>query len=251
MIKCTNLNLKYGKKEVLKDVNLSFSDNKITVILGKNGSGKTTLLRCLSYIQQKYNGDIYINDKNIKDFKDKERAQKISLMPQVLPRPAISVETLVSMGRFPYSDDMGRLNSDDYELADKAIKLCEIESLRKNLVCHLSGGERQQSYFAMLYCQNSDILLMDEATSALDALYRKRFKKHLKQLKDTGKTIILTIHDINEALNIADEIILMDKGSIIYQGDVKEFVDSGLIEEKFGLEKKTYIENNIEKYFYL
>lgn len=251
MLETRNLKMKYGKKIILDDISLSFGKKMTTVILGKNGSGKTTLLRCLAGAIRKYEGEIILNGQNIRFYDDKQRARLLSLMPQLLPRPAISVKRLLEMGRYPYSDDLGRIGSKDQEIAAKALRECELEDINDKLVCHLSGGQRQLAYFGMAISQDSEIIMMDEPSSALDANRKKAFCQYLHQLKEKGKTIILSMHDINEALKIAEMIVVMDEGRIIFQGKAEELMATAIIKELFGLERKSYFEDGKECYFYL
>lgn len=251
MLEARNLRMKYGKKLILDNISLQFAEKKITVILGKNGSGKTTLLRCLAGAIRKYEGEVVLNNKDIREYSDKQRAKLLSLMPQLLPRPAISTERLMEMGRYPYSDDLGRISISDHEIVQTVLNDCDLLAIKDKLVCHLSGGQRQLAYFGMAISQDSEIILMDEPSSAFDARRKKDFRQYLIKLKNKQKTIILSMHDINEALNIAEKMIVMDEGKIIFKGSKEELMATSIIEEVFGLNKKSYFEEGKECFFYL
>lgn len=234
MLKIENINVGYKNRKVLKDVSFMAESGEITVVLGKNGSGKTTLVRTISSSCH-YTGRIFVDGQDLKTMKLRERARKISVMPQTLPLPHVTVRELVAFGRTPYLGYGGRLGEKDKELVQKAMEETGTISLAEELVCSLSGGERQRAYFAMLTAQGADTILLDEPTANLDTEYRQMVYSYAQNMRSSGKTIIIVMHHITEAVRLADKICVLDKGRICFEGCPKDFSTSSLPEDLFGV----------------
>lgn len=247
MLSVKNLKLKLGKKQVLNNVSFTAENGSITVLLGRNGSGKTTLLRALSSELLKYSGEVEIDGKNIKSLDKKEKAELVSFLPQALAKPAISIEELVGYGRYPYRSDFVKLNDNDLKTIDSALEKTGLSDKKEELVCHLSYGQRQLAYFALMLAKDSEIMLLDEPTSNLDSSITKMLYETLKQQKSLGKCIVMSMHDINDALEVADNIVVLKDGGSLYTGDKEGFVEEQLYKEIFDLEKKTLTDENGNK----
>lgn len=235
MITCRNITLNKGGKTILNKVNFTAQPGEITVLMGKNGSGKTSLLRCISGAYPKFDGEVLFNKQNFSCLSALQKSQIIGIMPQTLPQPAVTVEQLVSFGRRPYTGYSGRLSSLDKEKIQYAMEKTGILQHQQDLVCHLSGGERQIAFFAMLLAQETPVVLLDEPTANLDAPYRQRVFAFLQDLQKAGKTVITTLHSIEDAVQIGSRIWVMDNGKMIFQGTAEEFITGGQPEKTFGL----------------
>lgn len=210
----------YGKNQVIKDLSIEFEEGKITTLLGSNGCGKSTLFNlCTRNLKAKM-GMISLNGKNINSIERKEFAKKVAIVRQKNHISGdIKVEELVAYGRNPYINFMARPSKKDYEKIHKAIELCGLEKIRKEKVNSLSGGQVQRVWIAMALAQDSQILFLDEPTTYLDIKYQIEILKLIKDLnRKLKKTIVMVLHDINQAIEYSDYLVGMEKGQIIFQG---------------------------------
>lgn len=240
MIEIKNLGISYPNAEIIKNMTLSLPERKIISLIGPNGCGKSTLLHSLSRLISPSEGEIIIDGKNISDYKRKELARKIALLPQFREVPDVSVRHFVLSGRYPYLTFGGSYSDKDMLYATQAMEMTGISHLADRDLKSLSGGERQRVYIALCLAQGADILLLDEPTTYLDIKYQFDILELIKKLRD--KTVITVLHDITHALMFSDVVVLMDKGTIITCGTPKEVASSGLIDKVFGirLDKDTY-----------
>lgn len=237
-------------KNILKDITFTAKAGEVTALIGKNGSGKTTALRAVSG-ELKYKGRITVSGKDIDGIPARERARLVSLMPQMLPSPQITVRELVALGRFPHSGAYGALNGKDLETVDNAIKTADIEHIRDLRADTLSGGERKSAFLALLLAQDTPVVMLDEPTAHLDAEKRRALYSVMRALSREGRTVLCVMHDINDALDIGDKLILLDKGGLAFSGTPTSFHSSGLAESIFGLEKCTLTNNGGNYVYYI
>lgn len=230
----------YTKENIIKDLSLNFKQGKITILLGSNGCGKSTLFKlCTRNLKPKM-GTIKLDGKNISDINRKDFAKKVAIVKQKNRLDSdIKVEELVSYGRNPYLPFMARLTEKDYQKIDEAIKLCGLEEIRDKKVNLLSGGQTQRVWIAMAIAQDSDILFLDEPTTYLDIKYQIEILNLVKRLnKNLNKTIIMVLHDINQSIKYADEIVGMYKGKIVFNGKPKETLTEENISKIFDTKLK-------------
>ncbi|EGY79327.1 ferrichrome ABC superfamily ATP binding cassette transporter, ABC protein [Peptoniphilus indolicus ATCC 29427] len=185
-------------------------------------------------------GTIRLDGKNISDINRKDFAKKVAIVKQKNRLDSdIKVEELVSYGRNPYLPFMARLTEKDYQKIDEAIKLCGLEEIRDKKVNLLSGGQTQRVWIAMAIAQDSDILFLDEPTTYLDIKYQIEILNLVKRLnKNLNKTIIMVLHDINQSIKYADEIVGMYKGKIVFNGKPKETLTEENISKIFDTKLK-------------
>lgn len=236
MTECKCLSVKSGKTQILNDISISFPQKQITVILGKNGSGKTTLLKALEK-EISYTGEIRINGKELRTIPSSELSKIQSLMPQKLPTPHVTAEKLISFGRSPYLGISGTLSVSDKKITESAIEKTGVEKLRNSFADTLSGGELRRVFFAMILAQDTDTVLLDEPTSNLDISAKKEILELIKEYKVLGKTVVAVLHDVNDALEIADNIIVLENGKVFFKGSPTEFETEAIPQKIFGMEK--------------
>lgn len=237
MFEIIDLSVTLGKKMILENINLHLKEKKITVLLGKNGSGKSTLVNCLNQ-QIPYNGKILFNKQDLKEMKIRERAKHISVLPQTLSCPHISVKELVSMGRSPYLDLTQKLREEDQRRIENAIKKIGIEELSERALDQLSGGERQKSFLSMILAQDTEMVILDEPTTYMDMIYEAEFLNLLIKLRDEeNKTIFVVMHNLNEAIHVADELVILDEGHVYFEGSIKEALDNEILEKVFSVQR--------------
>ena len=233
MLEIKNISVTKNKKEILHDVSFSVKPHTITAIIGKNGSGKSTLISCLTG-ENKYKGSVFFSDDDISLLSSKQRARLVSLLPQNLPEVPITVEKLVEMGRNPYTDIGNRLSEKDTQQIEKAIESAGIQNIRHKKLTEISGGERQKAYIAMVLSQNTRVIALDEPTTYMDVQVEKAFMSLIRELKEKHKkTLLVVMHDLSAAVEIADNILLLHEGKVKEFGTTQHVLQSGAIEEVF------------------
>ena len=250
MIIGKNIEFSYdGNKEFIKNLNVNIQKGKITTILGPNGSGKSTLLSLLCGINKIKSGEIVIDDLNISNMKYKDIAKKVATVHQQNSVPNdISVENLISYGRLPHKGFFEKESKNDAEIIDWAIKCTGLESYRDKQVMSLSGGERQRVFISMALAQKPEVLFLDEPTTYLDIYHQIEILELVKKLNEEyGITIVMVLHDINQAIKYSHNIIIMKNGRIIKDGLAKSIINRELLKEVYKvdgvvstLDKDTY-----------
>lgn len=218
-ISIRNLSIGYpgkkGTKVVARNINASINNGELTCLLGANGVGKSTLLRTLSAFQPKLGGEIYIEGKEIGEYSDKELSHVISVvLTDKCDIRNMYVTELVGLGRSPYTGFWGNLSREDKQVVEHAIELVGITHLADRMVHTLSDGERQKVMIAKALAQETPVIYLDEPTAFLDFPSKVEMMQLLHHLsRQTDKTIFLSTHDLELALQIADKIWLMDKNN--------------------------------------
>lgn len=233
MIKLDNISAGYNNVEIIKNINIAFKESSITSIIGKNGCGKTTLLRTASNLLKPFRGEITLEGKDITGFSDKELAKKISFLPQLRTVPYISVYQLVMHGRYPYLGFSRTPQKKDKEIVEMAIDHMGLNEYAHKNIQKLSGGQRQKVYIAMVLSQNTDIIFLDEPTTYLDINHQLEILEIVKKLRELGKTIIMVLHDLNNALAYSDQVCLMENGEIVIYDTPQAVYDSKEIDRIF------------------
>lgn len=250
MLEFRNISARYGDKEVLRDVSFSLRPHRLTVLLGRNGSGKSTLLSCLNQ-ELPYTGEIAEGEKNLAFLEPKERARTVAVLPQTMPAPHITVAELTALGRTPYLDLTGRLSGKDRETVERAMADGDVLEMRERFVDTLSGGERQRVYLAMILAQNTPIALLDEPTAHMDQSYEAAFLRRLTQIKrQRKKTFLVILHDLSLAVEFADDLVVLDRGEVVFAGTKEACLDAGIIEKTFGVRCYRFCEDGAEKIFF-
>lgn len=250
MIEIKNLSAGYGKAVILHNISLTAGANEITTIIGNNGCGKSTLLKTIAGILPVSGGEILIGGKSILALTLKERAQQTAYLPQGKNTPDITAGRMVLHGRFPYLSYPRKYKKADFDIAYAAMEKMGIEDLADRPMAELSGGTRQKVYIAMALAQCSPVILMDEPTSYLDIGQQMKFIGIAKELAQSGKTVILVLHDLLCALKISDWICVMEDGKILMQSTPKEILDSGIIQKLYGVEVRTLHTPEGLQYYY-
>lgn len=240
IIKLEKVSFSYKDKEILKGLDLEIEKGKITTILGSNGSGKSTLFYLMTKALKSYRGNIYLEGKNIKDIGLKEFSKKVSLIQQTNNViEGISIEELVFLGRTPYKKLLASNTDLDIKITEWAMKVTDIYDLKDRDISKLSGGQRQRAWIAMALAQDTEILFLDEPTTFLDIRYQIEILELIKKLnREHGKTIVMVLHDINQAIHYSDNIIGLKDGNIVMQGRANVAIDEDRVEKIYGLKLK-------------
>lgn len=236
MLEVSDLSAGYPGKDVLRDFSAVFPTGRLTVLAGPNGCGKSTLLKTLCAIVPARSGQIRLEDEDLLALPARELAQKVAYLAQSRQIPDITAFRLVLHGRFPYLSYPRRYRKEDLAAARGAMEQMGISHLADVPLQNLSGGQRQKVYIAMALAQNTPVILLDEPTTYLDVRHQLHLMDQARQLADSGKTVIMVLHDLSLALRCADHLILMDQGRAICQGSCEEVYASGLLGSVFGVQ---------------
>ena len=234
----TGYKSKRGAVEVSKSISASLRANELTCILGPNGAGKSTLLRTLCAFQSPLSGRIEIMGRDVQTFSRKELARIVSVV--LTNNSGIGNMTawdVVSMGRSPYTGFWGKLSERDNNIVNKSFQLVDIAWLKERKMQTLSDGERQKVMIAKALAQETPIIILDDPTAYLDYPSKIQMMMLLHRLAKTlKKTIFLSTHDLEHALQIADQIWLLDKQLGLSRGTPEDLCLEGKIEEYFNRE---------------
>jgi iron complex transport system ATP-binding protein len=234
MIDLKALNFRYRKdKEVLKDLNVTFSEGKITSILGRNGSGKSTMLKNINRIIKPDSGKIIIDGKSVQEYSRKELAKLVGFLAQRSSGIDATVMDAVLTGRRPHMGmDISRY---DREVSEKVLKMMGLEKFACRRTTEISGGELQKVVIARALVQEPRILLLDEPVNHLDVVNQLEVLGFIRDVTiDKEMTTVIVMHDINTAIRFSDELVFMKDGSIVRQCKSYE-IDADLVKESFGL----------------
>lgn len=241
----SNLSIGYHTKKeknvIASTINLNLKTGKLIALIGANGIGKSTLLRTLTGIQKPLYGSVFLNEKDITQFNEKELAQNLSVvLTEKLPPSNLSVFEIVATGRQPYTNWIGKLSNEDYEKINHAIQLTQIEHLTEKKHHEISDGQLQKVLISRALAQDTDLIILDEPTTHLDLLQKVSVFKLLKKLSQkTNKCILFSTHDIDLAIQISDEMIVMTKESI-HQDQPCNLINNGVFETLFKDKKITF-----------
>lgn len=241
-----NIEFSYGDNKVLKGISFKIEEGKITTVIGANGCGKSTLFNVMTKNLKPLKGRALLDGEDIKNIPLKKFAKKVAIVHQYNTAPPdISVEALVGYGRLTYNGFRGESKEENKKYIDRALIATGLNELRKKKISQLSGGQRQRAWIAMALAQNTKILFLDEPTTYLDIKYQIDILKLVKRLnEEMGITVIMILHDINQAIYYSDNIIAMKEGKILANGMAQEIIDSELIYQIYGVRLDIGLINN-------
>ena len=245
----TNLAIGYkSKNEVItiaENLNLNLIGGKLITLVGGNGIGKSTLLRTLTGIQKPILGEIYLNEKNINSYSSLNLAQNLSVvLTEKLPPSNLTVYELVALGRQPYTNWIGKLSELDILKINNAIQLTEIETFKNKRHYQISDGQLQKALIARALAQDTPLIVLDEPTTHLDLLHKVTVFKLLKKLcQETGKCILFSTHDIDLAIQLSDEMIVMNSQNCI-QDRPCELIKNSVFDDLFNAQNIFFDKGN-------
>lgn len=222
----------------LNGVSTSITKGKITTIIGPNGCGKSTLLSVISRLHSPKSGNVLLENKDLLNYKPKEFAKKLAIVYQQNDIPKdLTIEKLVGFGRLPHQTLLKKDNEGDAKAIEWALACTNLQQKSTTSLEALSGGERQRVWIAMALAQQSEILCLDEPTTYLDIYYQLELLELVKTLNEQhGLTIIMVLHDINQAIRYSDHIILMKDGQLFAEGAPRDVITKDVIKEVYGVD---------------
>ncbi len=225
-------------KILLENLNISLKSGNLVCLIGQNGAGKSSLMRTLAGLQKPLSGDILIDDISIKNLSEIELALKISVvLSEKIDNQAITVRELVSLGRYPHTTWISELSKNDKEIIENALSLTKTTEIASQTLSQLSDGQKQRVSLARALAQDTQIVLLDEPTAHLDLPSRLQLFKMLRNLVvTTNKTFLISTHELDLALQVSDEIWLIDNHQNLHIKTPKEMTESNILEETFVVE---------------
>ena len=248
-----NLTLGYGKKIIARDLSVSIPDGHFTAIIGPNGCGKSTLLRTLSRLMTPAEGSVFLDGEQIQRFASKEVARRIGLLAQNATTPGdITVQELVSRGRYPWQGLMRQWSEADELAVEEALRLTGTAEFAHLPVDSLSGGQRQRCWIAMALAQQTATILLDEPTTWLDLRYQVDILELLQTLtREHGRTVVTVLHDLNFAVNYADLLVFLKQGRIAGTISDNDVCSPELIKRVFDVDVQMSINPQTGKPFFM
>lgn len=221
LLETTTISIGYVQKKesivVAADVSIALKTSKLIALVGRNGIGKSTLLKTITGIQKPLTGEVLLLGKNIACYNSLALAKKFSIvLTEKLPPSNLTVYELVALGRQPYTNWIGTLSAEDSDKINKAMQVTQISHLADKKHYEISDGQLQKVLIARALAQDTSLIILDEPTTHLDLLHKVALLKLLKKLThETGKCILFSTHDIDMAIQMSDEIIIMTPENII------------------------------------
>ncbi len=238
ILNTSNLSVGYTSKKEIKtiatNINLNLKKGELIALIGANGIGKSTLLRTLIGIQPPLSGNVILNGKNINEYDSISFAQNLSIvLTEKLPPSNLTVFEIIALGRQPYTNWLGNLSDNDISKINEAMELTQITSLSEKKHYEISDGQLQNVLVARALAQDTPLIILDEPTTHLDLLHKVSLFKLLKKLaKETKKCILFSTHDIDMAIQISDEMIIMTDENVV-QDQPCNFISKGNFETLF------------------
>lgn len=232
----SRLEVGYGERAVIDGVDVPIPPGSFTVIVGPNACGKSTLLKALARLIPANAGQVTLDGKSIHELPSKELARRLGLLPQASLAPdGITVQDLVSRGRFPHQSLLSRWSREDERVVADAMAATGVTDLSGRLLDELSGGQRQRVWVSMVLAQETPLLLLDEPTTFLDIAHQVELLDLIERLRGEGRTVVAVLHEINLAARYASHLIAMRDGRIVAEGRPSEVVTEELVERVFDL----------------
>ncbi|TDW32906.1 iron complex transport system ATP-binding protein [Rhizobium azibense] len=234
-LSCSQLSVFYGRRKALDGFRLSLNKGEIRALIGPNGSGKSTALQAMAGLIDPAEGHAAIEDVPVASMSRRAIARKLAFLPQQPSAPdEMTIAQLVRQGRFAHVGLFRSYSRKDEAAVEWALESTGLTSLADRTLQQLSGGERQRAWISAALAQEAGILLLDEPTSFLDIGYQVEVLDLVHRLsRERGVTIVMAIHDINQAIAVSDRISLLEKGELRFDGEPRALAQSGLIEKTF------------------
>ncbi|MET9961986.1 ABC transporter ATP-binding protein [Streptomyces sp. NPDC006326] len=230
-----NLTLRYGSREIIGGLDLTLPANAVTAIVGPNACGKSTLLRGLVRLLDPASGTVTLDGADVHRMPARALARRMGLLPQQPVTPeAITVESLVRLGRFPHQRMLTPWSKADQAAVEEALERTGTAALRDQPVDRLSGGQRQRAWIALALAQDTELLLLDEPTTFLDLRHQLDVLNLVSDLHaEAGRTVVMVLHDLGQAARYADHLVVLHAGRLAAAGPPAEVLTEELVESVF------------------
>lgn len=231
------LALAYDNALIIDDLAITIPTGKITALVGPNGCGKSTLLRGLARLLPPKRGHVYLDGKAIHTLPTRQLAKEIGILPQSPVAPeGLTVRELVAQGRYPHQSWFQQWSAVDEAITQVAMETTNIVAFADRPIDTLSGGQRQRAWIAMALAQETEILLLDEPTTFLDIAYQLEVLELLHDLNATGRTIVMVLHDLNQACRYAHHLVALRDGKICASGEPARVLTAEMVAQVFHID---------------
>jgi iron complex transport system ATP-binding protein len=250
MLEVKNLYCGYNGEDVVKDVSFKVERGENICIVGPNGCGKSTLLKAISNLIP-FKGSVLLDGNDTKSIKRKDLAIKVALMTQssniLFP---YSIYDTVALGRYAHLNGVfSRLNKNDEEIINISLEKVGLLDIKDKLISELSGGQLQRVFLARAFAQDPDVILLDEPTNHLDLRYQIEMLDYLKVwARENNKIVVAVLHDLNLVQNFGDKVLMLKDGIIKNNGNTREVLNSGDLEEVYGIDIKAFMLKTLGKW---
>jgi len=249
LLSIRGLNMEFGERHVLNDINLNLKSGLMVGLIGPNGCGKSTMMKCISKIYSMTSGSIFVGGYDIHKMRAADVAKFVSNVPAESGQTyGMNVMDMVMLGRYPFVDKIWWETPEDEKIVRTALKTFGIDHLRKKQVSTLSSGERQRALIAKAYVQQPKLMLVDEPTSHLDIKYKLEVMEYLQSMARSDMTVIVAEHDISLMARYCDICIIMKNGMIKTIGDPKTVITEELMEEVYEVKARVGLDPDGEIY---
>ncbi|WP_260333247.1 ABC transporter ATP-binding protein [Streptomyces beigongshangae] len=236
-LRARGLRLAYDKRVVVDGLDLAVPPGRITAIVGANACGKSTLLRALARLLAPEEGAVHLDGRALQSIPSRELAQRLGILPQSPVAPeGLTVVDLVNRGRSPHQTWWRQWSKADERAVHRALAATNMTDLADRPVDELSGGQRQRAWIAMAVAQGTPVLLLDEPTTYLDLAHQIDVLDLVTDLnRRENRTVVMVLHDLNQACRYADHVVAMKSGRIVAEGSPAEVITAETVEDVFDL----------------
>lgn len=237
-IKAESLQIGYGERVIVEDMDLHIQQDKITTIIGPNGSGKSTVLKAITRLIRYQEGSVVLNGRDIQALKPKELARTIGVLPQIHSAPSdFQVKELVGYGRMPHQKLLSGQSAEDKRIIQWAMEVTGTWQFRDKSIYEISGGESQRVWIATVLAQKPEMLFLDEPTTYLDISRQLDTMQLVKKLnRETGIGVVMVLHDLSQALEVSDHIVVIKNGRKYSEGAPEEVITQRMMREVYDVE---------------
>lgn len=237
-LRTEKVTLGYDETVVIDGLTVEVPEGRITSVVGPNGCGKSTLLRSLARLMKPRGGAIYLDGDAISNLPTREVARRLGILPQNPAAPeGLTVRELAAQGRYPHQGWLRQWSREDERAVEKALKTTGVIELAERPLDTLSGGQRQRAWISMALAQETETLLLDEPTTFLDMAHQIEVLQLLYRLnRDEGRTVLMVLHDLNNAARYSHHVVALSKGRIFDAGSPVEVMTPRLLRDVFGVE---------------
>ncbi|WP_053955878.1 ABC transporter ATP-binding protein [Inediibacterium massiliense] len=238
MLKVKDFKIGYDNKVIVKNFSVHVKKGEIITIIGPNGSGKSTVLKAIGRLLKPMAGTIYLDKKLLWEMKGKDIAKEMACLSQHNIAPEdMTIRKIVGFGRNPHKGWFEGIDKKDEQIIDWAIEKTNLKNLENKKMIHISGGESQRAWIAMALAQQPKILLLDEPTTYLDINNQIEILDLVSKLnKKLELTVIMVLHDLNQAAKYSDQVIVLKNGEIQAVGEPEKILDNHLIRDVYNVD---------------
>lgn len=237
-VKGEKLEIGYGGRIIVPEMDITVRSGEITTIIGPNGSGKSTVMKALARLLRYNRGAVYLNGRDLQGIDGKALARCLGMLPQKHSAPPdFRVRDLVGYGRVPYQKWYSKNSAEDEKIIDWALQETGAWKLRHKLINECSGGEAQRVWIATVLAQQPEILFLDEPTTYLDIAHQQETMRLVKRLnRENGIGVVMVLHDLSQALEVSDRIVVIKDGRKYSEGAPEEVITAAMLREVYNVE---------------